>query len=187
MLTFCCAKTGRGSRPGTARMGSAGRSRGPIFEPHYDAVEKILQPEIYPSDYQIDNKTSAMQQAALELRYGVTTYDRIDSRKTQWFLPPLAIRFRDSAGRPRPGVPLEEIAPNYHGKQRETCRLCGECDVGCNYGFEEHAGPHVRQHGVGPGSGHPSARGSRVRRAGAALRPARLPFDVYAARGRRAG
>ena len=25
-------------------------------------------------------------------------------------------------------------AANIHGRTRETCRLCGECDVGCNYG-----------------------------------------------------
>ncbi len=35
---------------------------------------------------------------------------------------------------PVPGEPIAEPQPNLHGRTRETCRLCGECDVGCNYG-----------------------------------------------------
>ncbi len=31
-------------------------------------------------------------------------------------------------------MPLHEEWPNLHGAARQTCRLCGECDVGCNYG-----------------------------------------------------
>src|SRR5204863_346340 len=32
-----------------------------------------------------------------------------------------------------PGTPLEP-APNVHGAPRYSCRLCGECIVGCQYG-----------------------------------------------------
>ena len=32
------------------------------------------------------------------------------------------------------GGPIEEPFPNLHGMPRSTCRLCGECDIGCNYG-----------------------------------------------------
>ena len=33
-----------------------------------------------------------------------------------------------------PGEPIVEKVPNLHGRQRFTCQLCGECDVGCNFG-----------------------------------------------------
>jgi cholesterol oxidase len=33
-----------------------------------------------------------------------------------------------------PGEPIREAHGNLHGRTRYTCRLCGECDIGCNYG-----------------------------------------------------
>ena len=53
-----------------------------------------------------------------------------------WQLPPLAVTF---AGRPQdppiPGTPIPTPAyGNVHGLPRSTCRLCGECDIGCNDG-----------------------------------------------------
>ena len=33
-----------------------------------------------------------------------------------------------------PGEAIEEELPNLHGRTRTTCQMCGECDVGCNYG-----------------------------------------------------
>jgi cholesterol oxidase len=33
-----------------------------------------------------------------------------------------------------PGEAIEEEIPNLHGRTRTTCQMCGECDVGCNYG-----------------------------------------------------
>jgi cholesterol oxidase len=41
--------------------------------------------------------------------------------------PPLAVAFGT-----RPGEPFAD--DNLHGAPRETCRLCGACDVGCQYG-----------------------------------------------------
>jgi cholesterol oxidase len=116
----------------------AGGERWPIgraeLDAHYDAVEAILRPEIYPEEFARGNKTAAMRAAASKLGYDVTTHDRHDPSRASWFLPPLAVRFRDRAGNARIGEPLDDREPNYHGKPRETCRLCGECDVGCNYG-----------------------------------------------------
>ena len=56
-----------------------------------------------------------------------------------------------------PGEAIEEELPNLHGRTRTTCQLCGECDVGCNYGVQEHARlqlPHARQ---APRRGDPHA------------------------------
>jgi cholesterol oxidase len=62
-----------------------------------------------------------MRQAASELRL-------------DWQLPNLAVTFAPRPGAPPvPGEPIVE-APNLHGRTRLTCRLCGECDAGCNYG-----------------------------------------------------
>ncbi|WP_051858123.1 GMC oxidoreductase [Streptomyces cellulosae] len=91
------------------------------LDPHYDRVERMLGATTYP--YQDTPKTLALHQAARRLGLPV-------------FRPPLAVSFA-----PRPGaapVPGAQITdPDYgnlHGLPRSTCRLCGECDVGCNYG-----------------------------------------------------
>jgi cholesterol oxidase len=68
-----------------------------------------------------------------------------DSPKTLRFLEgseregqyaPFAARFKDANGVPAIGVPLpEEPYGNIFGKpRRTTCRMIGECDVGCNEG-----------------------------------------------------
>jgi cholesterol oxidase len=51
-----------------------------------------------------------------------------------WQLPPLAVTFANPGEAPRPGAPIIEEHPNLHGLPRRTCRLCGECDIGCNDG-----------------------------------------------------
>jgi cholesterol oxidase len=43
--------------------------------------------------------------------------------------PPLAVAFGEE-----PGEPFDDGKANLHGAPRETCRLCGGCDVGCQYG-----------------------------------------------------
>lgn len=100
------------------------------LEPHYNNVERVLTPTIYPYDT-ITSKTQGMRAAARLLRIEETTYDRVDPAKPQFFLPPLAITFAAPGEAPKPGVPLPG-AP--HDAKRETCRLCGECDIGCNFG-----------------------------------------------------
>ena len=60
-------------------------------------------------------------------RRGLGARSRLDAARTGGQLP--------KPGRdPVPGVPLHEEHRNLHDLPRETCRLCGECDAGCNYG-----------------------------------------------------
>ncbi len=96
------------------------------LDPHYDEVERMLGATPYPLDaapYAATPKTRAMQDAAAELGL-------------PWQLPPLAVSFAPAPGAaPGPGLPIAD--PDYgnlHGRQRTTCRLCGECDIGCNIG-----------------------------------------------------
>ncbi|MGB7820448.1 MAG: GMC family oxidoreductase [Ornithinibacter sp.] len=91
------------------------------LEPHYDAVEEMIGTTTYP--YLDTPKTAAMREAAKGAGMTLT-------------LPPLAISFSRRKG--EPPVRLGEIeTPDYgniHGLPRVTCRLCGECDLGCNDG-----------------------------------------------------
>jgi cholesterol oxidase len=95
-----------------------------LLDPHYDAVERMLDAQRYPFDvapYKDTPKTIAMRDAAEMLGL-------------EWLLPELAVSFANRGEAPAPGVPLREERPNLHGMPRSTCRLCGECDAGCNYG-----------------------------------------------------
>lgn len=49
-----------------------------------------------------------------------------------WEPAPLAVSF-SPPGQPF-GLPVGVPADNLHGAARTTCRMCGQCDVGCNYG-----------------------------------------------------
>ncbi|HXA58428.1 MAG TPA: GMC oxidoreductase, partial [Streptosporangiaceae bacterium] len=96
------------------------------LDPHYDEVEKMIGVSPYPLDkpaYEDTPKTHAMQDAAAELGL-------------DWRLPPLAVSFSPNTGaEPGLGLPIVD-APygNLHKVGRKTCRLCGECDIGCNDG-----------------------------------------------------
>jgi cholesterol oxidase len=95
------------------------------LDPFYMRAESMLNAQQFPfahPDYAQTPKTVAMQQAAQELGL-------------EWILPPLAVTFADGDDEPRRGAPI--TTPGYgniHGLPRVTCRMCGECDVGCNYG-----------------------------------------------------
>ncbi|HEX8771612.1 MAG TPA: GMC oxidoreductase [Acidimicrobiales bacterium] len=52
----------------------------------------------------------------------------------EWQLPKLAVTFANDGRAPVPGEVIEGGADNLHHATRTTCRLCGECDIGCNYG-----------------------------------------------------
>ena len=106
-----------------------GREEWPItsddLDRHYDAVEEMIGVQRYPlevSPYDRTRKATALLAAAQTLG--------LESR-----LPNLAVTF---ANPDRPPVPGEEIRPggypNLHELPRSTCRLVGECDIGCNYG-----------------------------------------------------
>jgi cholesterol oxidase len=92
------------------------------LDPHYDRVEQMLGATRYPYP-DTTPKTAALRDSAARLGL-------------DWQLPPLAVSF---AGRPAepavPGAPIPAPAfGNLHGRPRSTCRLCGECDIGCNDG-----------------------------------------------------
>ena len=87
------------------------------LEPHYDAVESVLQPVPYPYDDTL--KTNAMAKAGAGL--GLAT-----SR------PPIAVTFSRPGEDPAAREPLDRA--NLHDRLRSTCHGCGECDIGCNTG-----------------------------------------------------
>src|SRR4051812_22362834 len=90
--------------------------------PHYAAVEAMQSATPYPSDaepYASTPKTVAILDAGRRLG--------LDA-----FRPNLAVSFA-ADGEPVPGEPLRP-EPNVHHARRYTCRLCGECIVGCQFG-----------------------------------------------------
>lgn len=92
--------------------------------PHYEAVEAVLQPQLFPSTpepYRTLPKVSAFREAAQ--RAGLEAVET-----------PLGVAFANEGEPAQPGVPLREKVANLHGAPRSTCRLCGECDLGCNTG-----------------------------------------------------
>lgn len=95
------------------------------LEPHYDEVERMLGAQRYPFEtagYPNIAKTGAMRDAA-------------EGVGLEWGLANLAVTFTNGHGSPVQGEPLEPAPyPNLHGATRLTCRLCGECDLGCNDG-----------------------------------------------------
>jgi cholesterol oxidase len=91
--------------------------------PHYDRVAAVLRPQPYPTEYEpyaSTPKTVAFREAAAATGLNVEH-------------PPLAITFGAGSGPPEPGVQLPDD-DNLHGRPRYSCRLIGECDVGCNEG-----------------------------------------------------
>ncbi|MEU6146860.1 hypothetical protein ABZ848_41755 [Streptomyces sp. NPDC047081] len=74
--------------------------------------------------------------------------------------PPLAISFAPEPGAaPGPGLPLADAEEdNLHGVGRRTCRLCGECDLGCNDGAKNSLDhtclSAARRHGADRRTGH---------------------------------
>jgi cholesterol oxidase len=94
------------------------------LDPHYEAVEGMMRPQRYPIDqtpYSDTSKTRAFREAARRLGL-------------EPFLPNLAVTFANEGEAPVPGEPIREEVDNLHGRTRQTCRLVGECNVGCNYG-----------------------------------------------------
>ncbi|CAN5789796.1 GMC oxidoreductase [soil metagenome] len=96
------------------------------LEPHYAAAEQMLAPQRYPFEqepYASTPRTKAFVEAGERLGW-------------KPFFPPLAVTF---AAPDRPPV-IGDLIPeppdrrNLHDATRTTCRLVGECDIGCNYG-----------------------------------------------------
>jgi cholesterol oxidase len=85
------------------------------LDPHYEEVERELGATPYPYA-QTTAKTAAFSAALRNCGFSPIE-------------PKLAVTFE-----PGEGQPFGDPADNLHGLQREACRRCGECDVGCNYG-----------------------------------------------------
>lgn len=94
------------------------------LDPHYDAAEKMLNAQLFPEDapgFGIP-KTAAMRAAA-------QTIGR------EFELTPLAVTFANEGEPPMQAQPIPDpYYGNIYGLPRTTCRLSGECDMGCNYG-----------------------------------------------------
>jgi cholesterol oxidase len=108
-------------------LAAGGRESWPLsradLERHYDNVWAMQSPQSYPADvepYASTAKTRAMEEAAGALGLRAER-------------PGLAVLFAPSpGGKPVPGAAVP--GGDLHGLPRSTCRLCGECDIGCNYG-----------------------------------------------------
>jgi cholesterol oxidase len=115
------------------------------LDPHYERVERMMNVQRYPLDkppYDQTLKTIAFRDAARALGL-------------DWRLVNLAVTFNNDGEEPIPGEPIREDRPNYHGRTRLTCKLTGECDLGCNHGSKNsldytyitaawHAGAEIR-------------------------------------------
>src|SRR6266568_2938182 len=112
------------------------------LDPHYDRVDQMMNVQKYPiyhAPYDSTPKTLAMIEAARKMKTADPGLD------IKWRPLNLAVSFRtkhvgnadhpdDVNNPPVVGEPIREDRPNYHGKTRYTCVLCGECDLGCNTG-----------------------------------------------------
>jgi cholesterol oxidase len=115
------------------------------LDPHYDRVERMMNVQKYPLDqdpYDKTLKTLAFRDAAQKLNL-------------DWRLVNLAVTFANAGDPAIPGEPIKEERPNIHGRTRLTCKLTGECDLGCNHGSKNsldytyitaawHAGADIR-------------------------------------------
>ncbi|MCV7193757.1 GMC oxidoreductase [Mycolicibacterium brumae] len=97
--------------------------------PHYAAVRAVLDPQLLP-----DPENPPPGAPPVDAAYGLT--------KTTAFLgagarrAPLGVQFRGADGNAVIGAQVPDPGyPNVFGAiPRRTCRLCGECDLGCNEG-----------------------------------------------------
>lgn len=99
------------------------------LEPHYKNVEHMLDVQPYPYAKGTP-KTRALQVASEKLQAS----GKYAADELAWFLPNLAISFGSDRDYPMPGAPVGTPAQNLHRMPRSSCRLCGECNIGCNYG-----------------------------------------------------
>ena len=95
------------------------------LEADYQAVEDMIRPSRYPFEATTP-KTGAARRAAASLK-GV-----------DFQLPPVAVTFQSTPDAdPSVGDEIREEHPNLHDAKRYTCRLVGECDLGCNWGSKD--------------------------------------------------
>ena len=94
------------------------------LDPHYDRVERMLSAQPYPfasgAPYDSTPKTRAIKESAERLGL-------------PWELQNLGISFSSDGCKPGIGMPIHQ-RQDLHRSQRFTCRLCAECNLGCNHG-----------------------------------------------------
>ncbi len=109
------------------------------LESHYEDVERMMNVQKYPfehSAFQEIPKALALKEAAEKIKDA--------DLKCDWMPVNLAVSFKSKPvtspdenttdNPPIIGEKINERFPNLHNLPRSTCRLCGECDIGCNYG-----------------------------------------------------
>jgi len=105
------------------------------LEPHYERVERMMNVQRYPTHfkpYNQTNKTIEIQRAAECLGHKPIPLNLAVSFRT---MPVTDPAHPDEANNPPVvGEPICEQHRNLHDRTRYTCQLCGECDIGCNYG-----------------------------------------------------
>ncbi len=94
------------------------------LEPHYERAERMLGAQAYPFEHEPYSRTP-------RTRAMVDTAEKLG---LPWTLPKQAVTFGVEGKPPVPGEPILGEPENIHGRTRQTCRLVGECDIGCNYG-----------------------------------------------------
>ena len=107
-------------RPGVSETWSFTRAD---LDPHYDAVQAVLDVQELPTGPEPLDPAFRLPKTA--------AFRRVDGARAA----PLAVQFRAGPDRPAIGAPVPDPGyPNLFGQPRRTCRMCGECDVGCNEG-----------------------------------------------------
>ncbi|TPG32791.1 GMC oxidoreductase [Mycolicibacterium hodleri] len=95
---------------------------------HYSAVKDFLGVDTMPEEL-------AAEYSPKTLRFlDAATFSDAIGREAKY--APLAVRFRDASGIPAVGAPLrrERYGSIYGNPRRTTCRMIGECNIGCNEG-----------------------------------------------------
>jgi cholesterol oxidase len=104
------------------------------LDEHYTAVlDKLGRPGPYPRSPPFGDtpKTRAFREAAR--RAGLEVDEDLDEERQ----PKLGIRFADDHGRVGVRLPFDDPDANWHGVQRRTCEMVGECNLGCNAGAKQ--------------------------------------------------
>lgn len=92
------------------------------LDPHYDQVEQHIGVQVYPP-HLVKLTPKTREYAAAAKRAG------LDHECL-----PLAVSFAEEGHFNGEPINAGKLHENLHGQTRYSCRLCGECDVGCNYG-----------------------------------------------------
>lgn len=92
-----------------------------LFE-HYEAVKEFLRVVTMPEEF--------------AAKYSPKTLRFLEASEQKGLYAPLAVRFEGTSGVPAIGDPLppESYGSIFGAPRRTTCRMIGECDIGCNEG-----------------------------------------------------